>query len=523
MRLVFVATFACLFLASPSRVDACGGFFCGNTPVDQQAERVLFAVSDAGTDMIVQISYRGAAEEFAWVLPVPDVPDAASLDTFPAQALSALDANTSPIFLRPMDDTCSPVLLNGGGPDSSTPGVTVFIEQTVGPFEVAVLEGDAAPVVSWLQERAFRISESMVPLLQEYADAGMKLVALKLSADADTEDIEPIRMRFPPGPVSIPLRITAIAAEPEMGLLVFLLADQRWGPDNWAELDIDPATLRFAAHAWPVETDWLRRVALEADAFGGKAFVTELAEPTTRLVEQLRVTMPADPDQRAAAEALLDLLEDYPYLTRLYSRLSPNEMDVDPVFAPHDGPDVARERQMARFVAGVDQCTDPDLNPCLYATCGAGALCTPIQSHTGPLAGCHCPEGTLARTTFTPTGVATVVCVQEGSFLEPGEGEDPCAGFDCGLGECVANNMTPTCRCNEGGIAVGWELDGQRHTRCVTADEVIPRDLILGPLEPTPDPEPARDAFSGGGCSAGGTGGGLLLLLGLVVLRRRRA
>lgn len=515
---------ACLaLLLTPSTADACGGFFCGNVPVDQQAERVLFAVDETGTDMIVQISYRGAADEFAWVLPVPSIPDAESLDTFPAQALAALDANTSPIFVRPMDDACRPVFLNGGGPPETTPGVTVHIEQTVGPFEVAVLEGDAAPVVMWLQERSFRVSDRMIPLLQDYADAGMKLVALKLSADAETEDIEPIRMRFDPGPISIPLRITAIAAEPEMGLLVFVLANQRWGSDNWADLEIDPATLRFAPHAWPVETDWLRRVALGADEFGGHAFVTELAEPTMRLEDAVRATMPRDEEQREAAEALLELLEGYEYISRLYTRLSPSEMNEDPTFAPHSGPDVARERQMERFVAGVDQCEFYFADPCLFTTCGSGVECTPIRTEaTQPLAGCHCPAGTLARTSFTPTSAATVVCVQEGSYLDPEPGEDPCADFDCGMGTCEPHNMTPTCRCNPGAIAIGWLRGDERKTRCVHADEFIPRDVILGPApEPEPEPEPPVAGFTGGSCSAGGTGGAALALLLLAVLRRR--
>src|SRR5262249_22452485 len=71
--------------ASPAR--ACGGFFCTNVPVDQSAERIIFAVNEAaGTiDAYVQINYTGSPEQFAWVVPVPnppkvDVADIAMID-----------------------------------------------------------------------------------------------------------------------------------------------------------------------------------------------------------------------------------------------------------------------------------------------------------------------------------------------------------------------------------------------------------------------------------------------------------
>jgi len=49
---------ALAMLLTPSRVDACGGFFCSASPVDQSAERIVFAVDEQTqrTDMIVQIS-----------------------------------------------------------------------------------------------------------------------------------------------------------------------------------------------------------------------------------------------------------------------------------------------------------------------------------------------------------------------------------------------------------------------------------------------------------------------------------
>ncbi len=43
--------------------SACGGFFCQNSPVDQNAERIIFTQNKDGTiSAYIQIQYTGAAE-----------------------------------------------------------------------------------------------------------------------------------------------------------------------------------------------------------------------------------------------------------------------------------------------------------------------------------------------------------------------------------------------------------------------------------------------------------------------------
>jgi hypothetical protein len=97
--LLFAATALALASQAPS-AKACGGFFCGRAPVDQTAERILFEVGDDSVTMTTQISYNGAAEDFAWVLPLFEVPDPDSLAVFPQRALTGLDAATGPGLLH---------------------------------------------------------------------------------------------------------------------------------------------------------------------------------------------------------------------------------------------------------------------------------------------------------------------------------------------------------------------------------------------------------------------------------------
>jgi hypothetical protein len=52
---------------------ACGGLFCQNSPVDQNAERIIFTQNRDGTvSAIIQIQYTGFAEDISWILHIPN-------------------------------------------------------------------------------------------------------------------------------------------------------------------------------------------------------------------------------------------------------------------------------------------------------------------------------------------------------------------------------------------------------------------------------------------------------------------
>lgn len=559
-RALVAAAAAAAVLAWPATPPAlaCGGFFCGQVPVDQAAERILFAVDSERneTTMVVQIAYQGAAPDFAWVVPLASVPAVDSLDVFPQLALTALDAQTGPQFRVP--DDCAPLWeldAAAGGPPSARDddGVTVHVREEVGPYDVAVVESDdPSRLVDWLVQNGFRVTDAMKPYIALHTAEGLKFLALKLQADADVSDIAPFRLTLPGTTPSIPLRMTALAAEPEMGVLVFVLADQRFTPSNWPDVEIDDTQIKWSWNRWPDWTNWTALVARTIDAMGGQGFVTEMAGSTEALAERVRTGFVSSPEQEEARDALLPLLEAHPYVTRLYARLSAEEMISDPIFRRSSAGDVDPMRQLPRVVDGVDLCDfesgAASTTECDFATCGAGGLCREATVDGRTVAGCACVPGATARTTFDPSGRATVTCQDRRmSFLNPGDRgamggsrlPDACVGYDCGAGSCTTVNMTPTCICDRGYVATGgFGPDGERLTTCVAPDEPVPGRFYDGrlPDRPTGLPigldvavaaPPSRDVGGGACATAPATPGGLaglaLGLLGLVALRRRRS
>jgi hypothetical protein len=512
IRSVVVAGLGALVtaLAAPE-ANACGGFFCGRQPVDQTAERILFEVGADTVTMTTQISFTGEAPDFAWVLPLGEVPLEGSLAVFPQRALNALDANTGPTFNLPNE--CYALLpLASSGVDESAesegaPPVTVYIRQEVGEYDVAVIESeDPAALVEWLRGEGYRITDAMVPYVERYTSEGLKFLALKLLPGADVTELSPFRFTLPGTTPTIPLRMTALAAEPEMSIVSFVLANERFEGKNWANLEIPDDQIRYNPNAYTssgVLTNWPRLVAQAVDTAGGQGWVTEFAGPSASYAELVRQQVQtgnfATEDDAAAATELLGVLERYPYLTRLYTRLSAEEMTSDPVFGRSAGGDITNAHLLLRIVDGVDQCPEVpvSLDPCDFVTCGAGGLCMPtprpgaIQSSDGledRVAACACLPGATARAASAPDGSATIIC-QDGrmSFLNPGEREvagaevlpDTCAGFDCGEhGQCVTVNLTPTCVCDRGYVALASDTDsGARTITCTEPSEAVPSDF----------------------------------------------
>jgi hypothetical protein len=237
-------------------------------------------------------------------------------------------------------------------------------------------------------------------------------------------------------------------------------------------------------------------------------------------------------------------------------------MTSDPVFGESAGADVSQTRTLAREVGGVDQCPSNLQTPndaCAFVTCGAAGTCRTVSNGPSQFAsaGCACLPGATARLTKAPDGSATVIC-QDGrlSFLNPGDQvdddtlPDPCAGFSCGdHGQCVAMNMTPTCVCDQGYVAVGSSAaDGSPLLQCLAPSAWVPISFYTQSLPALPDDLPggrtvtlsdpsfpapgynAAAAAASGGCALGGAERSadaprwtaLLSLLAFVSLERRR-
>jgi MYXO-CTERM domain-containing protein len=523
---------------APAEADACGGLFCSNNPVDQNAERILFEVHGNGNiTATVEISFTGDPANFSWIVPVSETPS--EMDVAPPSALRMLDMATSPQIISP-PTTCSdparfgfddgaPVAAeadNAGSAPPSDPGVTVEDLPIVGPYDPEVISSeDPEALVTWLEENGYIITEEMKPFIADYVEDGFKFLGVKLTPDAGVNDISPLSFTCPAGAPLVPLRLTAIASEPEMGVLVFVAGAERYASTNFRSIEVptdlvqmDPRT--NSNNYYPL-VSWL------IDEEGGKAFVTEYANTTgstTPLVDSVNLFTNDVEESRAFVS---DVLGEHGYLTRVYTRMSGWEMDDDPTFAAIGGGNVSNVHDLSNRPP-VEVCGGVEIEPipCGETYCGADQRCATTEAGVD---GCVCEPGFVARNITAPRGRGqalgqTVTCQDAGlDLLQSLEGTfDPCDGFSCGdNGQCVPVNGFATCEC-AAGFAARVDFGQPSGLQCAAIVTTHEPNALLWP-----GGIGTRDAAA---CACAGvpadqlaySGFALLAGLGLAFRRRRR-
>ena len=554
-RPLLTLSFALALIATaltPAPASACGGFFCSGTnltPVDQNAERVLFEVPGDGTvTATVEISFTGSPTDFSWVVPVPDTPE---LDIVPPSTLQLLDAATSPLIRPPFiqypdwgddddDDDFGDDDDDASGDDDDATGGEVDVTDLpqVGPFDPQVISStDPGALVDWLNDNGYLITPEMEPTIATYVMGGMKFLGMKMAPEAGVADIAPIQMTYPATEPMLPIVLTSVAAEPEMSVVIFVAGDTDYGSSNYVTMEID----RNAIQADPRTgaNNYFSLLSWQSDQVGGRAFFSEFAGSGNTARNKLGGVFLGTSDELDARLELEELLFRHDRLTRLYARISPDEMTTDPVFSAIQSDNIDNVVDLRqRPEVWWDQSALPT-PPCGDTYCGEGSCAVADDGSEG----CVCDSGYAARRIESPAIVnlngfqdrPRVTC-QDRRFdmMESMDVNGGSCNWSCGgAGFCERIGGMPTCVCDEGYVAVpvGGFLTPEPLT-CLPTETLYTNDQLLwpnwpfGPSEATQD---AEDARSGVGdppaCLASvsaNPSSPLALLLGFLALGVRR-
>ena len=302
---------AATLLGEVPRAQACGGLFCNSRPPDpfaplpvaQNGENVVFSITPdpaGGAPTLVahiQILYTGDAAKFSWVVPVDAAP---TLSVGTDSLFSSLNSVTQPRFQasQVIDGTCIPQPMPSRGSGGATSsggatgsagsggtggngGVTVSFQGAVGPFDAAVIKSDDPMALKmWLSDNGYVVSDAAAALIDAYVHENKYFVALKLLNGVGVRSIQPIVLTFRGTEACVPLRLTAIAANPDMPVLVWVLGSKRVVPKAFFEIKIDEASIAWDQNGsnYFGPNGLVSKAANEA---GGNAFVAEYAGTST--------------------------------------------------------------------------------------------------------------------------------------------------------------------------------------------------------------------------------------------------
>lgn len=275
----------------------------------QAGERILFAVQNGVVTAHIQVQYAGDAKDFGWLLPLPSVP---TLTVGTDELFNQLAIATDPQYQVQQTFTgegCPPpplfscgcyapsALIDRKGFESQDAGSNsaLVTRSSVGPYDYAVLRADdQVEMLRWLSDNRFFVPAGTDTAVGPYIRPGAYFLALKLKSGASTGDITPVVLKYPSSLPMIPIILTKVGAQPNMGVLVYLLGNGRGIPRNYHHVVINDALVDWFGGAKNYSAVVTRAVAEAPDKH---AFVTDYAGPSSVMQNVLAGT------QRFGSEA----------------------------------------------------------------------------------------------------------------------------------------------------------------------------------------------------------------------------
>jgi hypothetical protein len=195
-----------------------------------------------------------------------------------------------------------PVRVSDGGTVGSYDYVTIEIAEAA--------DDPVEAVADWLTSNGYEPSSRDAEALGPYLDRGFHLLAFKLTSRASPGAIRPVAITYESERPIIPMRATAVAAQRDMSVKVWVIGPSRAVPTSYRALVIDETRIDWlSAETYATGTlpfggagpfgGTVRRpsnydavVAASADEAGGRGFVTEMAAPASQV--RRAIWSPAD-------------------------------------------------------------------------------------------------------------------------------------------------------------------------------------------------------------------------------------
>lgn len=276
-----------LSLAS-QRAEACGCFAPPDptVPIVQAGERILFATNNGKVTAHIQIQYAGDAKDFGWLLPLPSVP---VLKLGTEELFTQLIATTQPrYFVNTVNNgNCGGFALGGLAPSAafdSAEGINrtqgggqgpLVTQSSIGPYDYAVLRADSKDeMFNWLTNNRYFIPTGTDQTVGPYIHEGGYFLALKLKSGKSAGDIQPVVLEYDSDLPMIPIILTSVAANPNMGIQVWMLGESRAIPRNYNHVIVNDAQIDWLNQAQNYNDVVIRAISETPEKH---AFTTEYA------------------------------------------------------------------------------------------------------------------------------------------------------------------------------------------------------------------------------------------------------
>ena len=237
----------CLFtlVLLTQEANAFCGFYVARADASlyNQASQVVMVRKEDKTVLSMMNDFKGDLEDFALVVPVPEVLKKGQVHIGDAAIFKHLDQYTAPRLVEYHDaDPCRPMILYEKGiammksaaqdsadkPGGRSLGVTIEAQYTVGEYDIVILSAtESNGLETWLLNNGYKIPKGAAKILKPYIKQGFNFfvakVNLKEQAKTGQQYLRPIQFAFQSEKFMLPIRLGMINANGPQDLLIYIL------------------------------------------------------------------------------------------------------------------------------------------------------------------------------------------------------------------------------------------------------------------------------------------------------------
>lgn len=263
LHLTIPAALAIITLAPTGTADAFCGFYVSGAGGEMfnNATQVVLMREGTRTVLSMQNNYQGPPENFAMVVPVPEVLQEDNVKTLDKALFARIDSLAAPRLVEYWEqDPCRTHIVekrkSGKKRKKSKAkprkvavdedlGVTIEAQFTVGEYEIAILSAkDSTGLDIWLKREKYKIPDGAEPLLRPYVESGSKFFVAKVDTtkvkfENGMAKLSPLRFHYDSKTFSLPVRLGMINSSGTQDLIVHVLArNQRYQVANFPNVTI---------------------------------------------------------------------------------------------------------------------------------------------------------------------------------------------------------------------------------------------------------------------------------------------
>ncbi len=252
-RLCCVLTILCtsFLIAPPEEAEAFCGFYVSGAGEEMFNNATMVVMMREGTKTVLSMrnNYEGPPEDFAMVIPVPQVLEEEDVKTLKNDLFDRVDKLAAPRLVEYWErDPCyqpppRPTRAKGGAKRRSAApkkskaksapdlGVTVEAEFDVGEYNIAVLSAkESTGLETWLTSNDYKIPEGAAPVLKPYVEQGLYFFVARVDPKKiefnkeGMAELSPLRFAYDSKDFFLPVRLGLLNAKGHQDLIVHILA-----------------------------------------------------------------------------------------------------------------------------------------------------------------------------------------------------------------------------------------------------------------------------------------------------------